>query len=146
MLSSSSQGWIEIRVNTLFALVLIATACGGQATGTSPTSTPSTTNIGPSTTTTSLAIPATSEEVAVAFFEAWRAGDRPAMETLAEAEALAQADDLANLAGETWQFERCEGAAGTVFCVWASETDQLAVGVRNIEEPHLVTSVSLVDV
>jgi hypothetical protein len=68
------------------------------------------------------------------------------MEALAEPDALTQADELANLVGESWQFDHCEGAAGTVFCVWASETDQLAIGVGNLEEPHLVTSVSLVDV
>lgn len=68
------------------------------------------------------------------------------METLSEADALEQADGLADLASEAWQFDHCEGAAGTVFCVWATSTDQLAIGVGNLEEPHLVTSISLVDV
>lgn len=146
MWSSFLRGSIEIRVRQALALGLVVTACAGQAAGTSTTSSPDTATTGRRAITNSIATPATSEEVAVAFFEAWQAGDRSAMEALAEPKALAQADDLADLAGEAWHFDHCEGAAGTIFCVWASETDQLAIGVRNIEEPHLVTSVSLVDV
>lgn len=144
MWSSSSLGWIEIGIRHFLALALVAAACSGQMTGTSTTPPPDTTTTVPSNTIT--AAPPTSEEVAVAFFEAWQAGDRSAMEALAEPNALAQADDLADLADDQWQFDHCEGTAGTIFCVWASETDQLAIGVRNIEEPHLVASVGLVDV
>lgn len=121
-------------VATLGLVLLIA--CGGQA-GT-------TTSALPATTATTGA-PLTSEAVAVAFFEAWQSGDGEAMVRLSEADALAQADDLADLADESWEQELCEGAAGTVHCIWISDAGTLAIGVRNIEEPHLVTSFGLVD-
>jgi hypothetical protein len=85
--------------------------------------------------------PTNSEDVAAAFFEAWLSADQDAMTELAEPEAVAQANDLIRLAPATWEFSLCEGAAGTVFCTWTSEEpDNIVVGVRNIEEPHLVTS------
>jgi hypothetical protein len=83
--------------------------------------------------------------VAAAFFEAWQAGDRQAMERLSEPDALAAAEHLADLVSETWEPELCEGAAGTVHCIWISDAGTLAIGVRNIEEPHLVTSFGLVE-
>lgn len=66
------------------------------------------------------------------------------MERLSEPDALAQADDLAALAAEAWEQELCEGAAGTVHCIWFTADNVLAIGVRNIEEPHVVTSFRLV--
>ncbi|MEX0667437.1 MAG: hypothetical protein WD313_03830, partial [Acidimicrobiia bacterium] len=62
-----------------------------------------------------------------------------------EPEALAQADSLAALASEPWEPELCEGAAGTVHCIWFTDAEALAIGVRNVEEPHLVTSFRLVE-
>jgi hypothetical protein len=111
-------------------------ACGEQA-GT-------TTSASPATTATTGA-PSTSEAVAVAFFQAWQAGDRQAMERLSEPDALAAAEHLADLVSETWEPELCEGAAGTVHCIWISDAGTLAIGVRNIEEPHLVTSFGLLE-
>jgi hypothetical protein len=116
-------------------LVLVA-ACG-EPVGT-------TTSVTPETTTTAVA-PATSEGVALAFFEAWQSGDQATMERLSVPDALAQADDLAALASEAWEAELCEGAAGTVYCIWFTDDDVLAIGVRNIEEPHVVTSFQLVE-
>ena len=106
-----------------------------------------TTNAPPETTTTpaTTIAPETSEDVAVAFFEAWRTQDRAAMELLAEPAALAEADDLADLASENWEPQPCEGAAGTVFCSWMASAGTLAVGVQNIQEPHIVTSVRLLE-
>ncbi|MGH9199024.1 MAG: hypothetical protein ACRD1T_25265 [Acidimicrobiia bacterium] len=124
---------------------LVLTACSSAST-TQPQTTSA--EIPPATTSAATSLPAdaSSEDVATAFFVAWVDGDRPLMEALSESDALRQAEGLSDLAGEAWQFDHCEGAAGTVFCVWATSTDQLAIGVRNIDEPHLVTSVSLVDV
>ena len=118
-------------------LVVLVAACGGTA---APTSTSA-----PATTTTTTEAPLTSEAVAVAFFEAWQDGDREAMERLSEPDALAQADELSDLADEPWEQELCEGAAGTVHCIWFTDDEVLAIGVRNIEEPHLVTSFQLVE-
>jgi hypothetical protein len=126
-------------------IVVLATACGEAAvTTTSPPPETTTTSPPPETTTTEAA-PVTSEEVALAFFNAWQAGDREVMEQLSEPSALAEADSLAELASETWEPELCEGAAGTVHCIWISDAGTLAIGVRNIEEPHVVTSFGLVD-
>ena len=66
------------------------------------------------------------------------------MEQLAEPAALVEADALADLASEDWEPEMCEAAAGTVHCIWVSGAGTLAIGVRNLEEPHLVTSFGLV--
>jgi hypothetical protein len=117
-------------------LVVLLAACGETATPTTSA---------PAATATTTEAPLTSEAVAVAFFEAWQDGDREAMERLSEPDALAQADQLADLAGEPWEQELCEGAAGTVHCIWFTDDDVLAIGVRNIEEPHVVTSFGLVE-
>ena len=66
------------------------------------------------------------------------------MEQLAEPAALAEADELADLATQAWEPELCEGAAGTVHCIWTSSAGTLAIGVGNVEEPHLVISFGLV--
>ena len=124
------------RIMLVAVLTLVATACG-------PSAAPGTT-AAPDLTTTTVG-PMTSEQVAAAFFEAWKAGDRQVMEQLSEVTALAEADDLSDLLSNSWEPELCEGAAGTVYCVWVSDAGTLAIGVRNIEEPHLVTSVMMVD-
>ena len=124
----------------LAALVLTAlalTSCGETA--------ETTTTSAPPPTSTTAEAPLTSEGVALAFFEAWQNGDREEMERLSEPAALAQADNLADLASDPWEQELCEGAAGTVHCIWFTDDDVLAIGVRNIEEPHVVTSFQLVE-
>ena len=113
------------------ALLLGATACG------QPTAT--TTSVTAEITSTTSG-PISSEQVALAFFEAWKTGDREMMEQLSEPAAVAEADGLRDLISEPWEPELCEGAAGTVHCIWISDAGTLAIEVRNIEEPHLVTS------
>ena len=81
----------------------------------------------------------------MAFFEAWRTQDRTVMELLAEPAAVVEADDLADLAFEDWEAQPCEGAAGTVFCSWTASSGTLAIGVQNIQEPHIVTSVRILE-
>jgi len=122
----------------VLGLVLVTLTACGETAGTTSTS-------APPATTTIIEAPLTSEAVAVAFFEAWQAGNRDAMERLSEPPALAQADGLVDLADEPWEQELCEGAAGTVHCIWFTDDEVLAIGVRNIEEPHLVTSFQLVE-
>lgn len=124
------------RIMMGMVLALGATACGQSAA--------SSTTAPPDLTTTTVG-PVTSEQLAAAFFEAWKAGDREVMEQLSEPTALAEADGLNDLLSESWEPELCEGAAGTVYCIWVSDAGTLAIGVRNIEEPHLVTSVMMVD-
>jgi hypothetical protein len=143
MLWSSSRGQIDmtgrtaVRVVALSALVLLTNACG-QSAGT-------TTTTGALAVTSTTAGPVGSEQVALAFFEAWRTGDQETMGQLSEPAALTEADDLSDLTYEAWVPEPCEGAAGTVYCSWTSAAGTLAIGVRNIEEPHLVTSVRILD-
>ena len=120
----------------LLALFVVATACGNSATTTTPAAVVT-------TTTTSSAVP--SEQVAAAFFEAWKTGDREVMERLSEPAALAEADGLRDFSSEPWEPELCEGAAGTVHCIWVSDVRTLAIGVRNIEDPHLVTSFTMLN-
>jgi hypothetical protein len=132
---------MKSREVSIAAFLLIAiVACSGtpaSTTNTSASSPPPETTAPPETT----GGPTTSEDVAVAFFEAWLSDDQDTMIGLAEPDAVAQANDLMRLATATWEFSLCEGAAGTVFCTWTSEEpDNLVVGVRNIEEPHIVTS------
>ena len=127
-----SRGLVAIGLATIFVA-----ACGR------PTAT--TSSAPPATTATTQASSLTSQDVAIDFFEAWQSGDREAMELLSEPAALAEADALGELASEVWEPELCEGAAGTVHCIWISDAGILAIGVRNIEEPHLVTSFGLVE-
>ena len=127
-----SRGLVAIGLAT----ILVA-GCGQPA--------ETTTSAPPATTTTTQPSSLTSQDVAIAFFEAWQSGDREAMEQLSEPAALAEADAMSDLVSESWEPELCEGAAGTVHCIWISDAGTLAVGVRNIEEPHLVTSFGLVE-
>ena len=119
------------------ALAAVLAAGCGQPAGTTTSAT--------AATTTTAQPSLTSQDVAIAFFEAWQSGDREAMEQLSEPAALAEANALSELASEAWEPELCEGAAGTVHCIWIADAGTLAIGVRNIEEPHLVTSFGLVD-
>jgi hypothetical protein len=116
--------------------LFLAPACGEPAA--------TTTSVAPEVTSTT-GSPLSSEQVAAEFFEAWTTGDRETMERLSEPAALAEADDLRDLISEPWEPELCEGAAGTVHCIWISNAGTLAIGVRNIEEPHLVTSFEMVN-
>ena len=122
-------------MRSLLIVLLVGAACSSSRPG-EPTS----------TTRSSSTTPASAEDVAAAFVAAWTAGDLATMQDLATPESLEQAEGLSALAGEAWEFDHCEGAAGTIFCIWVSDSDQLAIGVSNIEEPHLVTTVGLVDV
>ncbi|MGH8958902.1 MAG: hypothetical protein ACRDVK_09520 [Acidimicrobiia bacterium] len=123
----------------LIALCLFIPACATEA-GETTTAAPTPTSAVQTTSAPD------SQGVARAFVEAWMADDRATMESLSDPVVLEQADAIANLRGEDWTFDHCEGAAGTVFCIWAAGLDELVVGVRNVEEPHLVTSFALADV
>ena len=142
MSSSSSLGSSGMRLKSRgsvaigLAAILVA-GCGQSA--------ETTTSAPPAATSTTQASSLTSQDVAIAFFDAWQSGDRESMEQLSEPAALAEADALSELASEAWEPELCEGAAGTVHCIWISDAGTLAIGVRNIEEPHLVTSFGLVE-
>lgn len=82
--------------------------------------------------------PQSAEEVARAFVDAWRAGDDDALAELGEPDAVAAAHAAAAAADAGWTFERCEGAAGSVYCSWTSAEGTAVVRVRNVGEPRLV--------
>jgi hypothetical protein len=125
-------------------LLMAMVACSGTPASTNNSSGNSSAITPPPETTASIETtvgPTNSEDVAAAFFEAWLADDQDTMIGLAEPEALAAAENLSSFTSENWEFSLCEGAAGTVFCTWTAEEAnmKIVVGVRNIEDPHLVT-------
>ncbi|MGH8928212.1 MAG: hypothetical protein ACRDWH_07660 [Acidimicrobiia bacterium] len=134
------------RRQSLAALALAwLVACAGQLNVTGDPGNSASSSTATTTTSTTSTEVLGSEEVARTFFAAWQAGERSIMESLANPAALAEADDLGDLAAEPWEPEPCEGAAGTLFCSWRSPAGRLAIGVANIEEPHVVMSVRLLE-
>lgn len=81
----------------------------------------------------------TSEEAAHELFDAWRAGSDDAVRALSEPAAADAALALSGRAADAWIFDRCEGAAGSLFCTWRRGASALMVRVVNIQAPHLVT-------
>ena len=69
------------------------------------------------------------------FFEAWVANDGTKLAANGEAGAIAQSNALAPSRNRPWSFDRCEGAAGSVFCSWIDGAQRLIIRVRNIEPP-----------
>jgi hypothetical protein len=52
-----------------------------------------------------------------------------------ESGALAQATLLATSRSRPWNFDRCEGAAGSIYCSWIDGAQRLIIRVRNVEPP-----------
>ncbi|TML14927.1 MAG: hypothetical protein E6G39_07665 [Actinobacteria bacterium] len=123
---------------------LPATTSSTATTGTTTTTTAttSTTRPIPSTTATpaSATGPATttaraSDATAQAFFEAWVGNDAAKLAANGEAAAVAQATALSVSRTRPWLFDRCEGAAGSVYCAWIDGAQRLIIRVRNVEPP-----------
>lgn len=81
----------------------------------------------------------TSQEVAQEFLDAWRAGSEEALLAISGPEATAAAVALAAQANGAWSFDRCEGAAGSLFCTWRRGTSTLVIRVANLDPPARVT-------
>lgn len=121
---------------TLPPLTSTATTAITSTTSTT-TSTTTTTTRSASTTTTAPATTArrATDATAQAFFEAWVANDATKLAANGEAGAIAQANALASSRTRPWVFDRCEGAAGSVYCSWIDAGTRLVVRVRNVEPP-----------
>jgi hypothetical protein len=91
------------------------------------------------TTTTVTAAPTNPEEFAKALYADWQAADRTAAATVASPEAIDQLfrfayEPLQTNAGPTdpYNFQGCEGAAGSIICTWSGQDDaQIVMTVRN---------------
>lgn len=97
------------------------------STSTSPTTIASTTSTSTTTTTLAASLPKNAQDYATAAFDAWVAGDTALLDRLVVDEAL-ETLDLADPSAD-WQFQRCEGAAGSVYCTWESEEAMLTFRV-----------------
>jgi hypothetical protein len=106
---------------------------------------------GSTTTTTVTAAPTDPEQFAKALYADWQAADRSAAATVASPEAVDQLfqfayEPLQTNDGPTdpYNFQGCEGAAGSIICTWSGEDDaQIVMTVRNITGglPVLVVNV-----
>jgi len=104
------------------------------------------------TTTTVAAAPTNPEEFAKALYADWQAGDRTAAATVASPEAVNQMFEfdyqpLQTNAGPTdpYNFQSCEGAAGSIICTWSGQDNaQIVMTVRNTTGglPVLVVNVT----
>jgi len=119
---------------------LPSTTLAPVTTNTTSTSTASTTRSTPATTSLPTTAPTTtrvraSDATAQAFFEGWVANDAAKMAANGEAAAVTQATALASSRNRPWNFDRCEGAAGSVYCSWLDAGQRLIIRVRNVEPP-----------
>ena len=104
------------------------------------------------TTTTVAAAPTNPEEFAKTLYADWQAGDRTAAATVASPEAVNQMFEfdyqpLQTNAGPTdpYNFQSCEGAAGSIICTWSGQDNaQIVMTVRNTTGglPVLVVNVT----
>jgi hypothetical protein len=130
--SSDSQG-------TSVTLPPLPTTTAASAT-TIIASTTSTTRTVASTTLTTTTVPTTtrvraSDATAQAFFEGWVANDAAKMAANGEASAITQANAIISSRTRPWNFDHCEGAAGSVYCSWLDAGQRLIIRVRNVEPP-----------
>jgi hypothetical protein len=83
----------------------------------------------------------TPEGVARQFVFSWVAGDEETMTDLADPTALSQARELSTPAEPVYSY--CEGAAGSVYCIFEVENGELVVRVTNDQPARVVELISL---
>jgi hypothetical protein len=98
---------------------------------TSTTGVAPTTTVAPAPTTTVPALPGNAAGYIHATYDAWAAGDRAAAALVAEPTAVETLFAQTWSEADGWAFLRCEGAAGSVFCVWQGTGEQLWIKARN---------------
>ena len=133
---------------TIAAAPVPTTTTGGAPTtvgSTPPTTVPPepTTTLAPAPTTTVPPLPGTAAGYIQATYDAWAAGDRAAAGRVAEPVAVATLFTRTWIAADGWVFLRCEGAAGSVFCVWQRPGEQLLINARNTAGGEPVNAVEL---
>jgi len=103
----------------------------------SPVTTLTTTTTAPATTATSAPAttvpsgPGNAAGYIHATYDAWAAGDRTAAASVAEPAAVDILFRRTWAQSDAWTFGRCEGAAGSVFCVWQRPGEELLLKARN---------------
>jgi hypothetical protein len=81
--------------------------------------------------------PATAAE----FLSAWQAGSGEAVAALSRPAATAAATTLESRAQLPWQLDKCEGAAGSIFCTYKAGGSQLVIRVEQVNPPPVVAEV-----
>lgn len=76
-------------------------------------------------------LPTNAADYATAAFEAWRSGDGDMLTRLLTGEALEALRAITVDPGAAWEFERCEGAAGSSYCTWMGPDGSLSFRVGN---------------
>lgn len=90
-----------------------------------------TTTVSPAPTTTGPSLPSDAAGYVRATYDAWAAGDRDAAALVADPAAIDSLFARTWSEADGWVFLRCEGAAGSVFCVWQRPGEQLLIKARN---------------
>ncbi len=116
----------------------VATGCSNGAQGASGTGTASagdaagpTTTAAPSRRGAPTTVPTTPQGFARALYEAWTTGDRNGIQDVAEPIAVNVLFARPWSRKDGWGFSRCEGAAGSIFCMWVRPGERLVLRVRD---------------
>ncbi|HSJ35516.1 MAG TPA: hypothetical protein VLB85_10730 [Acidimicrobiia bacterium] len=76
-------------------------------------------------------LPTNAAAYAAAAFEAWRADDEEMLGRLLTEESLEALRNITFDPGADWEFDRCEGAAGSSYCTWTGPDGSLSFRVGN---------------
>lgn len=74
-------------------------------------------------------LPTNAADYAAAAFEAWTADDEDMLARLLTEESLEELRNMTFDPGADWEFERCEGAAGSSYCTWTGPDGSLSFRV-----------------
>lgn len=120
--------------------VTASPATNRTTTTTPPPSVPATTTTSAPTTTVP-SVPGNASDYIHATFDAWVAGDRTAAARVAEPAAVDTLFARTWTQADSWTFTRCEGAAGSVFCIWQRPGEELLIKAPNTSGGAPVDSV-----
>ncbi len=88
-------------------------------------------------------LPRNAEDYASVAFGAWTEGDEGLLVRLMTMEARQVLADASLDAAADWEFDRCEGAAGSTYCTWTGPDGTLTFRVANQDagegEEHAIT-------
>ncbi|MDY7100660.1 MAG: hypothetical protein S0880_05685, partial [Actinomycetota bacterium] len=82
-------------------------------------------------------------DVATELSIALQQGSSDAVAALSTPEASGQAEALGGAAAAPWQLDTCEGAAGSAYCTFTADGAELVVRVGQVEQPPLVTEITV---
>lgn len=85
----------------------------------------------PTTVPESEPLPTNAADYAAAAFEAWMGSNQDLLARLMTEESLATLRSITFETGAAWEFERCEGAAGSSYCTWSGPDGTLSFRVAN---------------